>query len=186
MDRVEADTVETERMLLRPLRPDDIDPLAVLFADPAVWRYPVGRGLTREESKLFLERQISRRETDGFAMWAAELKESNELIGFIGLSVPVWLPEVLPAVEAGWRLTPRCWGRGLATEGARASVRYGFDVLALDRIISIYMPDNEASGRVMTKLGMRDWLITKDPTFGHTIHIRAITVDEWRQGAGGG
>jgi len=181
-----VDTVETERLLLRPLRPDDIDPLAVLFADPAVWWYPFGRGLTREESQRFLDRQISRRETTGFGMWAAELKEASELIGFVGLSVPMWLPEVLPAVEAGWRLNPRCWGRGLATEGARASLRHGFDVLALDRIISIYMPENVASGRVMTKLGMRDCLVTTDPSLGSTIHVRAITVEEWRAGAGDG
>ena len=181
MDTVDA--VETERLLLRPFRPDDIDPLAILFSDPAVWWYPFGRGLTREESERFLDRQISRRETHGFAMWAAELKEANELVGFVGLSVPVWLPEVLPAVEAGWRLHPRCWGQGLATEGARASLRYGFDVLALDRIISIYMPDNLASGRVMTKLGMRDCLGTKDPNLGSTLHVREITVDEWRAGA---
>lgn len=179
-----GDTVETERLLLRPLRPDDIDPLAVLFADPAVWWYPFGRGLTREESERFLDRQISRRETYGFAMWAAQLKATNELIGYVGLSVPLWLPEVLPAVEAGWRLHPNCWGRGLATEGARASLRYGFDVLALDRIIAIYMPDNVASERVMIKLGMRDRLVTKDPTQGSPLHIRAITADEWRAGAG--
>lgn len=173
-------------MLLRPFRPDDIGPLAVVFADPAVWWYPLRRGFTSEESERFVERQIRSRETNGFGMWAAGLKGSDELIGVVGLAVPDWLPEVLPAVEAGWRLHPRYWGRGLATEGAEASLRYGFDVLGLDRIISIYMPDNVASGRVMAKLGMRDCHVTRDPTLGHALHVREITVQEWRACSGAG
>ena len=178
------DTVETERLRLRPWRPDDIEPLATLFAEPAVWWYPFGRGLTRQESERFLDRHMRSVEEHGFGMWAAELKDGKELIGYVGLAVPVWLPEVLPAVEIGWRLHPSHWGRGLATEGARASLRYGFDVVGLDRIISIYMPENEASGRVMTKLGMHDCLTTKDPTHGDVLAVREITADGWRANAG--
>lgn len=176
--------METERLRLRPWRADDIEPLAALFAEEAVWWYPFGRGLTRGESERFLDRQMKHWETHGFGLCAAELKEDSELIGFVGLSVPAWLPEVLPAVEVGWRLHPAHWGRGLATEGARATLRHGFDGLGLDRIISIYMPDNVASGRVMTKLGMHDCLVTKDPTHGYTIQVREITADQWRAGTG--
>ena len=175
--------METERLRLRPWRPDDIESIVALFADQAVWRYPFGRGLTREECERFLDRLIRHREIHGFAMWAAELREETELVGFIGLAVPDWRNEVLPAVELGYRLHPRCWGRGLATEGARASLRHGFDVLGLDRVIGIFMPENVASGRVMTKLGMHHCLTTRDPTHGHALQIREITAGEWRIGA---
>ena len=181
MDTVETvDTVETGRLRLRPWRPDDIEPLAALFAEPAMWEFPFGRGLTRKESERFLDRHIDHRATHGFAMWAAELKADKDLIGFVGLAVPAWLPEILPAVEVGYRLHPTFWGRGLATEGAEATLRHGFECLRLDRIVGIFMPDNVASGRVMTKLGMHDCLTTKDPGLGHIIQVREITVDEWR------
>ncbi|MDQ3643070.1 MAG: GNAT family N-acetyltransferase [Actinomycetota bacterium] len=173
--------METERLLLRPWRPDDIEALAALFAEPATWCYPFGRGLTREESARFLDRQIRHWETHGFGPWAAELRAQEELIGYIGLAVPMWLPEVLPAVEVGWRLHPSWWGRGLATEGGRTSLRHGFEVLQLDRIIGIFMSENVASGRVMTKLGMHDCLTTKDPRHGFTLQVREITVGEWEQ-----
>lgn len=173
-------TVETERLRLRPWRPDDIDALAAIFAEPAMWWYPFGRGLTRDECERFLDRQIQHRQTHGFGMWAAELRDSGELIGYIGLAVPAWLPAVMPAVEVGWRLHPAHWGRGLATEGGRASLRYGFEVLQLDRIIAIFMPENVPSGRIMAKLGMRDCLTTTDPGHGGLLRVREITVDQWR------
>lgn len=173
-------TVETERLVLRPWSSDDIDTLAAIFADPLVWEFPFGRGLSREESEHFLERQLEHWDTFGFGSWAAELKADGQLLGYMGLSVPRWLPEVLPAVEVGWRLRPDHWGRGLATEGGRASLRHGFETLALDRIISIFVPDNVASGRVMEKLGMRDWHTTTDPFSGLPLLVRELTRTDWR------
>ena len=174
------DSIETERLLLRPWRADDIDALAALLAVPAVSWYPFRRGLTREESERYLDRQMRHWETHGFGMWAAELLGAGDLIGYLGLAVPVWLPEVLPAVEVGWRLHPTCWGRGLATEGGRASLRHGFEVLDLDRIISIFEPENVASGRVMVRLGMHEWRTTNDPDHGVPVAIRELTRDQWR------
>jgi RimJ/RimL family protein N-acetyltransferase len=171
--------VQTERLVLRPWEPSDIDDLVALFAIPAVWKYPAGRGLARDESEQFLERQLGHWEEHGFGLWAAELAGERTLIGFIGLAVPKWLPEVLPAVEVGWRLHPDQWGKGLATEGARASLRHGFETLGLDRIISIFDPDNVASGRVMEKLGMRSCLTTTDPRWGTTLLVREIVRAEW-------
>ena len=175
-------TVETERLRLRRWREDDLDALAAIFAEPEVWRYPMGRGLTTEESERFLARQITHWGRHGFGMWAAEARATNELLGYIGLSVPTVLPQVLPAVEVGWRLHPRWWGAGLATEGGRASLRHGFDVVGLDRIISIFEPENVASGRVMAKLGLQDWLVTEDPRLGSVLHVREITAVQWRSG----
>lgn len=177
--------METDRLLLRPWAADDVDPLAAIFAEGEVWRFPFDRGLTREETERFLQRQIEHWDVHGFGMWAAESKDANALIGYIGLAVPTWLPQVLPAVEVGWRLHPDFWGRGLATEGGRAGLRYGFEALGLDRIISIFTPENVASGRVMTKLGFRDVLTTQDPVRKTELTVREITRAEWEATSSG-
>ena len=172
-------TVETERLILRPWREDDVGALAAIFAEPAFWRYPFGRGFTREETEQFLERQFDHWATHGFGSWAAELKGGQRLIGYIGLAIPTWLPQVLPAVEVGWRLHPDRWGRGLATEGGRASVRYGFEELGLERIIAIVMPENVASRRVMAKLGMAEVSATWDAERDVALEIHEITGKAW-------
>ena len=82
-------------------------------------------------------------------------EDPDACLGFVGLAVPSFLPSVLPAVEVGWRLARPAWGRGLATEGARASLRHAFEELELEAVISIIDPDNERSIRVAQKLGMR-------------------------------
>lgn len=106
--------------MLRAWAEADLDPLAEVFAVEAVWRFPFGCGLTREETAVFLVRQRESWRTRGFGLWAAELCGTAELIGFIGLGVPLFLPEVLPAVEVGWRIHPRHWRQGLRR---RATVR---------------------------------------------------------------
>ena len=175
-------TVETGRLLLRPWVEDDLDPLAAIFAEPAFWRYPFGRGFTREETEQFLERQFDHWAAHGFGSWAAELKDGHRLIGYIGLAIPTWLPQVMPAVEVGWRLHPDHWGRGLATEGGRASVRYGFEELGLERIIAIVMPENVASRRVMAKLGMAKVSFTRDAERDVALEIHEITGKAWAVG----
>ncbi len=154
--------MQTERLVLRRWSTDDVDALAAIFAEPAFWHFPFRRGFTREETEQFVERQLEHWATHGFGMWAVELKADGRLAGYTGLAIPTWLPQVLPAVEVGWRLHPDHWGRGLATEGGAASLRYGFEELGLDRIIAIAMPDNVASLRVMAKLGMVEALQTWD------------------------
>lgn len=172
-------TVETERLRLRPWRCDDLEPLAAIHAVPEFWWYPLGRGQTREETEHFLERRLTEWEARGYDLWAAELKEGRELIGWIGLSVPAFLPEILPAVEVGWRLHPAHWGRGLATEGGAASLRFGFDQLDLDRIVSIYDPANVRSGAVMQRLGMRFERDTTIPVRGFPARVMEITYQAW-------
>jgi RimJ/RimL family protein N-acetyltransferase len=149
--------VETERLLLRPWRPDeDLDPLAALNAEPEVMRWIApNRPLRRDESAAQLERIVAHWDEHGFGLWAVEPRaEAAGCIGFAGLAIPSFLPDVLPAVEVGWRLAPAWWGRGLATEAARASVRYGFETLGLSAVISTIEPGNERSLRVAEKLGM--------------------------------
>jgi RimJ/RimL family protein N-acetyltransferase len=78
----------------------------------------------------------------------------GELVGFCGLTVPMFLPEVLPAVEVGWRLARGAWGRGLATEAARAALAFGFEEQGMAEIVAIVQPENVRSLRVAEKLGM--------------------------------
>jgi RimJ/RimL family protein N-acetyltransferase len=171
-------SVETDRLVLRPFTLDDLDELAAAFAVEAVWFFPFRRGLTRAETEGFLQRTNDYYDRDGVGPWAARTKAPGALIGYVGLSVPHFLPEVLPAVEVGWRLHPDWWGQGLATEGARASVRFGFETLRLDRLISIYEPANVASGRVMDHLGLTFERATVGPR-GEKIHVRELFRQDW-------
>jgi RimJ/RimL family protein N-acetyltransferase len=174
-------TVETERLVLRPFTMGDLDHLAAVFAVDEVWRYPFGGGLSRGDTEGFLGRTIERYASDGVGVWAAMPRALGRLVGYIGLSVPHFLPEVLPSVEVGWRLHPAWWGRGLATEGGSASVRHGFEGLGLDRIISIYDPRNVASGRVMDRLGFHMERVTTG-LYGETIHVRELRRSDWEAG----
>src|SRR5688572_23027429 len=97
-------TLTTERLMLRPLVMDDLDTLAVLHAQESFWWYPFGRGWSREETEAFLERTIDRYDEPGMAVSAVVVGATGELAGWAGLSVPTFLPEILPAVEVGWRL----------------------------------------------------------------------------------
>ena len=145
----------TERLDLRRFRPDDLDELAVVFRNREVWQYPYGRSFTREETSDFLDAQIREWADCGFGCWIAREKTSSRVIGYVGLSVPTFLPEILPAVEVGWRFDPAAWGMGFASEGARAALAEGFDTLGLDEICSVPQADNPASSRVCDRIGMR-------------------------------
>src|SRR4029078_2344455 len=122
-------------------------------ADPEVTRYLNGP-MTRGESDELVARIRGHWQNHGFGLYAVEVKDSGAFAGFVGLAIPSFLPDVLPAVEVGWRLAREHWGQGYATEAARASMRLGFDELGLLQIISIIHPENAASVRVAERLGM--------------------------------
>ena len=147
--------IDTDRLRLRRFTPDDIHTLTEVFARPEVWRYPLDRGLTRDETAAFLERQMAHWDACGFGLWLAVPHETGRVIGYVGLSVPMFLPEILPAVEVGWRFDPSWWGQGLATEAAFAALREGFETLELEEITSVPQAENARSGRVCERLGMR-------------------------------
>lgn len=147
--------IATGRMILRPWKDDDLAPFAALNADPAVREFFPGL-LTKDESDASVRRVQSKMEQYGFGMFAAELRATGEFIGFIGLDpMDFAIPGIAqPAVEIGWRLARAYWGKGLATEGARAVVQYAFATLRLEEIVSITVPANVRSRRVMEKIGM--------------------------------
>jgi len=111
--------------------------------------------LAPEESDALVERMERHFEERGFGLMAAELKEGGEFIGYVGLSVPGFDAPFMPAVEIGWRLAAEFWGRGLATEAAREVLRYGFEEVGLESVVSFTVPGNVRSRRVMEKIGMR-------------------------------
>jgi RimJ/RimL family protein N-acetyltransferase len=145
--------LQTPRLLLRPWRAEDLDPYARMCADPDVMRY-MPKTMSREESSQQLSGFLSHWEERGFGLWAVEEKASGAFIGRIVLMVHDDWPEGEHKTEVGWMLDRHYWWRGLATEGALASVGYGFEELGLERIISITLPENAASRRVMEKVGL--------------------------------
>ncbi len=148
--------ITTERLILRPWKSEDFHPFAVMNADPRVREF-FPSVLTREQSDAELRYFQEIYDRDGFSFFAAELIATGEFIGFIGLSTMTLVVPSLPqpAVEIGWRLSPAHWGKGLATEGARGTVRYAFETLKLREIVSITVPSNLRSRRVMEKIGMK-------------------------------
>ena len=169
----------TDRLRIRSFRADDLAALAEIFAKPEVWKFPFRRGFTAAETERFLETRIERQALPGTSPGAAEERESGRLIGYVHLTPPDWLPEVMPAVEIGWRLDPVWWGKGFATEAARAVLAHGFTAMDLSEILSIYEPDNTASGRVMERIGMRPDHDTRHPFFDVPLRVYRLTRQEW-------
>ena len=172
--------LRTERLVLRGWRDEDLEALVELDSDPEVMRY-VGDGKvkSRDEVVPWFARHRAIWAERGYGLFAVELAETGEFAGWVGLAVPGFLPEVMPAVEIGWRLLPRHWGRGIATEAARAALRFGFEEVGLDRVVSICHVDNEPSRRVMEKLGLRQDRLTSVPAHGQPVRVLAITRDEY-------
>ncbi|GAA4195526.1 GNAT family N-acetyltransferase [Streptosporangium oxazolinicum] len=176
----------TGRLVLRRWREEDLEALVAIHGDPEVMRF-IGDGSVRTgeqtaDALAFMEREWDER---GFGMFAVELCETGELAGWTGLTIPGFLPELLPAVEIGWRLGRRFWGRGIATEAAGEALRFGFTEAGLERIVSVCHVDNHASARVMTKLGMRQERETVVPANGRPVRVMAITRGEFDAVHGG-
>jgi RimJ/RimL family protein N-acetyltransferase len=147
--------IETARLLLRPWQPDDLAEFTRLLTDPVVTRYiVVHTPFSRQDVAELSERTLEQWQRNGFGPWAAIEKATGRWVGRIGLNeLPDWPGP--HKIEVGWELHRELWGRGLATEGGRAGVRYGFETVRLERIISATMATNAASGRVMEKCGLR-------------------------------
>lgn len=168
-------TLRTERLVLRPLAMDDLDALAALHSEESFWRYPLRRAQARDETEAFITRTMERYVDPGLAVSAVVVGDTSELAGWAGLAVPTFLPEILPAVEVGWRLGEQFRGHGYATEAGGAWVRFGFDTLGLERIVSIYEPDNVASGAVMRRLGFEFERATVHPELVVPLHVMSLS-----------
>lgn len=146
-------SMRTARLLLRQWCDADVPAFAALSADPAVMAF-----LQPLPDPAAAERWVARAQahwqSHGFGRWVVELPGEARFIGVVGLT---WVPyeaHFTPAVEIAWRLAPAYWGRGYATEAARAALACGFETLGLVEIVAITTPGNTRSRRVMERLGM--------------------------------
>lgn len=146
-----AFTLRTPRLVLRRLVPDDAQAMFDLNADPEVLRFTIDKPRASvEEARRFLEAYQAVYRDDGFARWAAIEEATGEWLGWCGLR-----RQTDGDVDVGYRYRRAVWGRGFATEGARASLAYGFDELRLERIIGVAHIGNAKSIRVLEKIGLR-------------------------------
>jgi len=145
--------LRTERLLLRAWRDSDREPFAALNADPVVMEF-FPAPLTRVESDAFVDRIVTAFEEQGWGLWAVEVSDQAEFIGFIGLAIPRFDAPFTPCVEVGWRLAQSAWGHGYAPEGAIEALRFAFEELALDEVVSFTSVQNAKSRRVMEKIGL--------------------------------
>lgn len=145
--------LRTGRLILREWQPADLEPFAALNADPRVAEF-LPAPLSRFESDALAARIAAGFAQEGFGPWAVEIPGVAPFAGFIGLSVPRFRAAFTPCVEIGWRLAAEHWGRGYASEGARAVLAQGFGPLRLAEILSFTVPANLRSRRVMERIGM--------------------------------
>jgi RimJ/RimL family protein N-acetyltransferase len=146
--------LDTDRLRLRQWRAADRNPFAALNADARVMEFfpsPLGRN----DSDALADRCESLIAARGWGLWAVELRATKEFIGFVGLNVPSADLPCSPCVEVGWRLAFDHWGKGFASEAARAALRTGFELLEMPEIVSFTAVRNARSRAVMERLGMR-------------------------------
>ena len=146
--------LETERLLLRGWREEDLEPFSALNADPRVMEH-FPATMTRGESDAFVAYIVEHFAEHGFGLWAVEAPGDAPFVGFVGLNVPTFEAHFTPCVEIGWRLDAPFWGKGYASEAALAALAFGFDEAGLDEILSWTTPSNRRSVAVMERLGMR-------------------------------
>jgi RimJ/RimL family protein N-acetyltransferase len=181
--------LETDRLILRPFSPDDVDNLVSLDADPEVMRFINGgvptprHEIEREVLPHFLALQVH---GSGYGFWAAEEKATGEFLGWFHLRPQANGRPDEP--ELGYRLKRSAWGRGYATEGSLALIQHAFAKLGARRVYAEAMAVHRASLRVMEKAGLRlvrrfhaDWPV-RIAGDEHGDVEYAITRDEWEQG----
>ena len=167
--------VVTDRLLLGAWTPERVEALAGLQADPEIMRFigagPVDAARTAELTAEWSEQW----ERDGFSVWAACDRETGACIGRTGVTRhPYWEDP-----EVGWLLAKPFWGKGIATEGGLASLRFGFETAGLERIISVCRPENHRSERVMRSLGMVHDREDVHTRLGVAVRIYAIERAGW-------
>lgn len=150
-------TLETPRLISRPWTKADIEPFFTLCSDPEVMRY-FGGPHSREKVEATVRSCIEVQARFGVWLQPLVLKETEEFIGMAGIAEVLFKEHFTPAVEIGWRLARRHWGRGYITEIGKAFIDYAFTVRKFDELVSFAVQDNERSIAVMKRLGF-----THDP-----------------------
>jgi RimJ/RimL family protein N-acetyltransferase len=145
--------IETARLVLRPPRPEDYDPIGAMNGDPEVNHW-LGRDIPRADSDALLDRVAARIADIGYGFFVTERVEDGAVIGMIGLAPIDFDCPVKGRIEIGWRLARSAWGQGYAAEGARALLAYGFQRLGFEEIVAFTATTNARSEAVMQRIGM--------------------------------
>jgi [ribosomal protein S5]-alanine N-acetyltransferase len=150
---VHSAVLQIDGFTMRPLQLADLDALVAIWADPEVTRFLSSQGnpISRENSEKALRAFIEHWQQRGYGIWAIVESRSFQMFGYCGLR---YLEE-LNEVEVLYGLAKAYWGRGIATQAAKAAVAYGFNVADLDKLIAMALPDNLASRRVIEKAGLQ-------------------------------
>ena len=170
--------LETKRLILRELRESDLDAMAEIMGDPDVARYIAPAPMTRDESWRSMASTLGHWMLRGYGAWAVETKDTHEMIGRVGMINP----EGWPALEIGWTLGKRHWGKGYATEAAAAAMRFAFLTQPVDRLISCIDPENRSSQAVARRIGETKGERTALRVGGkdYPVDIWFITRAEWQ------
>jgi [ribosomal protein S5]-alanine N-acetyltransferase len=174
-------TLETERLILRLFREEDVDRMAQLFANPDFMRFSLGVFTERKQTIAFIEKVMGWDRAGIPSQFAVVPRGEDKIIGYCGF---FYHPEHgIEDIEIGYRLHPAYWNRGLITEAARVVRDHGFRDCKLSRVISLIHPENIPSRRVAEKNGMK---IEKEITFrGFPTLVYAMTHEEWLAEAAG-
>jgi RimJ/RimL family protein N-acetyltransferase len=169
------DQIRTDRLMMRRWRESDTAPFAALNADLETMRY-FPSTLDRAESDAYIRRIETRFEQQGFGLWALEIAQTGEFIGFTGLNP---MPDDVPGaggMEVGWRLARRAWHCGYATEAARAALDVAFRRVGLEEIWSMTAVLNEPSQAVMRRIGLTQYAFFDHPRVPEGSPIRPHVV----------
>ena len=178
--------IETERLILRNWREQDIAPFDRHTNTPAVMRWLGGVKPPDELREIIVDRLMRWQEERGFTFWVVERKEDRALLGFCGLKIADGNgSSVTGAFEIGWRFREDSWGRGYAKEAAAASLDYAFDALEAERVVALTVIQNEGSWGLMKRLGMQrredlDYVDESWPESMNPIIVYEIRRGEWR------
>lgn len=146
--------IQTPRLQLRNWKNSDLAAMTAINQSPEVMRFFPNRP-DKIATEAFLQKMRNQFAKSGYCYFAAELKDTQEFIGFIGLMYQEYEAPFTPCVDIGWRLKPSAWGKGYATEGAKSCLDYAFTELALSEIYSVAPVINTPSISVMKKIGMQ-------------------------------
>lgn len=144
----------SERLGFRNWKATDLDNLFEINSNDRVMQYFPSK-LKESDNRNFIERMQKMYTEEGFCYFAVELLNTNEFIGFIGLSKQTYQIDFNPSIDIGWRLHPFFWGKGYASEGAEACLNYAFNKLNIKKIVSVAPKINIPSITVMIKIGMQ-------------------------------